>query len=603
MTAQHSQNDDQNQLSIDDLGIRPTVIEQVPHLLPARKGTAASHAVRYKDFGALSFADIELFAKLPDHPLWSQVERFVDFSFADELCAHLYSSQGQRAYAPSLKLKIHLVQEMESLSDRETEVRLMFDMAIKRFLGVPFSFNGFDHSTIAFDRNRLGDELFHACFHYILAQTKQLGLWKGEKEIWLADSFHTHAISSSMSAYRLVFHGMLNLVNHLKRAHGQLHSAMVASLQMQNWFDPLGADSKPEERLAAFKLLVARAYALLSYLKQEQIEQWRTQETTKKQQTRFLELQTTLADILAQNTRPTNPTDPDSPRKLDTSEAEDYEKIPAKERPQNRIVNAHDPSVRNGRKTASQPFTGDKIQVVESCASGFILEIEPIPGNEADGERLASLIQSVVTHHRIVPEYLGADSMYGFGCYREQVDHLGLGIQVVAPVTKPKNPSGLLGSEHFIYDAQNKEVTCPAGNTTKKFYDRSRKDGVQYVFKRSVCGKCPMKEACTPSVKGRSIFISNYYEVYEEAQRFNESDEGQAILRARGQIEPTNNELANHHNMRYPKTRRRDKLRITAKMKGIAVNVKLIVRKLGKVAYKDPFVRHKPRAKAIAACA
>ncbi|NQX69960.1 transposase, partial [Paenibacillus alba] len=382
------QNEDEKQLTIENLGVRPAVIEQVAHLLPARKGTATAHAIRYKDFGALSFADVELFAKLPSHPLWSQVERFVDFSFADELCAHLYSPQGQRPYAPSLKLKIHLIQAMENLSDREMEIRLMFDMAIKRFVGIPFAFNGFDHSTIAFDRDRMGDELFHACFHYILAQARQLGLWKGEQEIWLVDSFHTHAISSSMSAYRLIFHGMLNLVNHLKRTHAQLHRVMIESLQMQSWWDKLPADSEPSERIAAFNLLVARAYALLSYLKQENVQQLRQKETTKKQQQRFDELRKVLLDILEQNTRPTDPTESNK------QQAEAYEKIPFKDRPKDRIVNAHDPSVRNGRKTAKKPFTGDKIQVVESSASGFILDAEPVPGNEADGDRLAHLLQS-----------------------------------------------------------------------------------------------------------------------------------------------------------------------------------------------------------------
>ncbi|NQX71931.1 transposase, partial [Paenibacillus alba] len=249
------------------------------------------------------------------------------------------------------------------------------------------------------------------------------------------------------------------------------------------------------------------------------------------------------------------------------------------------------------------PFTGDKIQVVESSASGFILDAEPVPGNEADGDRLAHLLQSVVTHHHIVPEYVGADTLYGFGRYRAEVDALNLGIQVVAPVFKPANQKGMLSHDQFTYDVQKQEVTCPAQQTTTKFYVRKNWEGLQYNFKGSICAKCPLKETCTPSKMGRSIFISDYYEVYEEAQRFNESQQGQEILRKRGQIEPTNNELANHHALRHPQTRGRDNLRITVKLKAMSVNIKLIVKKLGKVAYKDPFVRQKPRLRGAAACA
>jgi hypothetical protein len=172
MDNYQTQNEDPNQISLTDLGISTPQIESVSRLPSAHKGTAASSKIRYKDFGTLTLADYEIFSKLPEHPFWSQVDRLVDFTFADELCAHLYSPNGQRPFAPSLKLKLHLVQAMENLSDREMEVRLMFDIAIKRFVGVPMAFAGFDHSTLGLNRERMGDRLFHACFHYVLAQLK-----------------------------------------------------------------------------------------------------------------------------------------------------------------------------------------------------------------------------------------------------------------------------------------------------------------------------------------------------------------------------------------------------------------------------------------------
>ncbi|MFC3886478.1 hypothetical protein ACFOU2_24485 [Bacillus songklensis] len=66
--------------------------------------------IQFKTFGQLALADYEIFSSIPSHPFWSQVDQVIDFSFADELCAPLYSTQGQRPYAPSLKLKVHFVQ-------------------------------------------------------------------------------------------------------------------------------------------------------------------------------------------------------------------------------------------------------------------------------------------------------------------------------------------------------------------------------------------------------------------------------------------------------------------------------------------------------------
>jgi hypothetical protein len=138
--------------------------------------------IRYKSFDQISIADSLVYSKLPRHPFWSNVEAKIDFSFADSLCAVLYSERGQHPYAPSLKLKIHLIQTYYNLSDRQTEEKIMGDLFIKRFLGLPVDFFGFDHSTIGLDRSRMGAAMFHACHLYILAQMYSHGLWGDANE-------------------------------------------------------------------------------------------------------------------------------------------------------------------------------------------------------------------------------------------------------------------------------------------------------------------------------------------------------------------------------------------------------------------------------------
>lgn len=59
------------------------------------------------------------------------------------------------------------------------EEKIIGDLFIKRFLDVPVSFVGFDHSTHGLDRDRVGSNLFDACHHYILAQARKQGLWGG----------------------------------------------------------------------------------------------------------------------------------------------------------------------------------------------------------------------------------------------------------------------------------------------------------------------------------------------------------------------------------------------------------------------------------------
>ncbi len=116
--------------------------------------------LQYKDFGQLSLAEVMVYESISPHPFWTPVAEVLDFSFADKLFAPLYSPNGQRPYAPSLKLKIHLVQRYYNISDREMELKIIGDIFVKRFLRLPITHAKFDHSTIGLDRGRLGTEMF-----------------------------------------------------------------------------------------------------------------------------------------------------------------------------------------------------------------------------------------------------------------------------------------------------------------------------------------------------------------------------------------------------------------------------------------------------------
>lgn len=574
---------DQNQLKLDDFSI---YTDTVAHLPKAKKGTADSLRIRYKNFGDLTFADYEVFSQLPDHPFWSRVDQVVDFSFADELCAPLYSSIGQRPYAPSLKLKIHMVQAFENLSDREMEMRLMYDIAIKRFVGVPVSFNGFDHSTIGLDRERMGDSLFEACFHYILAQARAHKLWTVQGDRWLIDTFQTLSISKQMSCYRLIKHGILNLIQHMKRCNRPLFEQLEKMLNFTTWFEYLDFSASEEGKSMAFNQLVARAYSLLHGFENDVIKKDFWAWSNKQHQLRSLTLQAILCRILAENTRPYTKTDVDNSGK---SLELEHERIPRKERPKNRIENAHDPDMRLAKK-GKHVFFGDKIQVLESDSSGLIVAIEAIPGNEHDGQRMKKMVQRSMEIHGASPTEVVGDTAYGSGPNRLAFREMEL--DLCAPVAPPSNPSGLFSSELFFFNKQKLLVTCPANQTTTHRTRNKQQEAFQYKFPKQVCATCPLKEQCTNNKTGRTITINDNYDMFEAAKNYNESEQGKASLQSRYKVERTNNELANHHEMRHPRTRRRSKLNAIAQLKGMVINIKLMVKKLVSPVSK-PFIRRK----------
>lgn len=525
-------------------------------------------AVTFKQFDQLSFADIEVYSVLPAHPIWSKVEELIDFSFMDRICAHLYSSRGPRPYAPSLKLKLHIVQRYYNLSDREMEERVIGDLFIKRFLGVPVSFMGFDHSTIGLDRDRLGSALFDACHHHILAQAKQKGLWGDNKDIWIVDSFVTQGNAVYRTSYRLIKHAFIRVLNHLKRAYRLLFDRAQAELDLRPLTAKLPANATSEDLAVAFSQLVVMAYELLYWFESPLIRDLFWSWSHPDRRLDSLERQAVLFQILMENVYPENPNDPQTP----------YKKMERKKRPKDRIGSAVDPEKRNGAKSRNVLFFGDKVQVVMSAPHGIVLNAEPIAGNELDGDRLQELVNNVIERHHVKPEYVLGDSAYGYGVHRRAFAQAG--IQLVAPLKSiGANANGLMSSDLFHYDPDAMTVTCPQGQVATRFHDMHDESGRQFIFNRSQCKACPIRTNCTTSQKaGRSIYISHYYAEFKQAEAFNATENGKALLQMRSNIERKCNEMKNHNGLGRTRFRSREKRRTDAKLVAVVTNLKQLVK-------------------------
>lgn len=520
----------------------------------------------------MSFADLEVYSVLPEHPVWSRAVELLDFSFADEICAPLYSTRGPRPYAPSLKLKLHLVQRYYNLSDREMEERVIGDLFIKRFLGLPVSFTGFDHSTIGLDRERMGAALFDACHHHILAQAKQKGLWGDNKDVWLVDSFHTNGHVARLSAYRLIKQAVLRVLSHLKRTHSILYRQLGLELDLHVLTDKLPANPTPEDLAASFSRLVVLAYGLLHWFEKETIRpifwSWKDRE----RQLASLEKQAILFRILTENTVPC---DPDHPEVT-------YKKRPRKDRPADRLLSSVDPDARVAKKR-NITHIGDKIQVVMSAAHRIVLLAEPIACNEPDGERLQELVNTVRNRHHVKPVAVVADSAYGYGCHRRAFAESG--INFAAPLKKVNdNPTGLFSNDRFTYDPEAKTVTCPAEKVTNKAAYIRKSEGTQYKFTKSDCQACHLREQCTENKTGRTVFISDYYDEFQAARAFNETEQAKQLFVKRSAVEPKNNELKNHNGLGHARTRSREKRRADVKIVSMVANLKQFVKQ------KNPFV-------------
>ncbi|QQE77337.1 IS1182 family transposase [Alicyclobacillus sp. SO9] len=539
--------------------------------------------VKYKNFEQASFEDLMVYSAIPPHPFWDMVAKHIDFSFANKLCAPLYSPLGQHPYAPSLKLKIHLIQRYYNISDREMELKIVGDIFIKRFLGVPVSLAKFDHSTIALDRSRLGADIFHACHMNILAQALNHGMWGQDDDRWLVDAFHTYANVAAPSTYELIQQAAQKLVRHLKRRSPAHYAQLKADMDVGVFFRKLKRDVRGTERNLAFSNLCVLGFGLVAWMKRTEADEGVTKwEDPSEQETAEQQCEVLLR-ILRENVD-SKEQDEDSSGSSDSSGPQNrgfqYAELGQKEKPADRVVSAHDPEVRIGHKSKKLAFLGDKTQVVESASSHLVLNAEPIPGNEADGVTLENVVKTVVEQFDKRPKEVVADAAYGSGENRDKLVN-GLHIHLTAPLTKVTNPSGkAFRTEDFTYLPEDDVVVCPEGQRSVRRTHIKKSKGSQYGFAEQVCGQCSLRGQCTDHAKGRTVFVSDYWALLQEAKKYNASAQGQEALRARYEIERTNNEMKRHHGLERPRTRGRKKLRIDVKITSMVVNVKVMVKTL-----------------------
>lgn len=552
-----------------------------------------AHRVRYKTFNQLSFADIMVYSKLPIHPFWSRVEEKIDFSFADKLCSVLYTGRGQNPFAPSLKLKIHLVEAYYNISDRKTEEKIIGDIFIKRFLGLPVDFFDFDHSTIGLDRNRMGTTMFHACHLYILAQMNSLGLWGDKNEKWIIDSFPTNVAIAKVGAYRLIQRGMIRIFQHLKRSYPHLYKETYDSVAWDGMLFRLPSSSSKSDQMLAFSKLVGQAYGLLQWFQLDNtallIKNWKND----KAKQALEKLQSNLMQILQENSQIIEESDSDSNKDDQGDQGQNqppvvkYEKIPFKKRLPDRIISVTDPDARISKKGKATIIKGYKTQNL-CTSSGVILDTKVIPATEHDRDAMFQMVRGIQSFFGITPLSVLGDTAYGHG--KQRLALASLNIPVVAPVPITQNPTGLYDISRFHYDNKMDVFICPNDKKTNRKSHSPKNEGSQYYFSKNDCHDCPFQKDCTTNKNGRSVFLSDYHPFYETAKEYNQSDQGIEDLKQRYLVERKNQELKNDCGLGRIKTRSKKTASIKAKLAAIVVNIKLTVRRF--FSSSPGFIRH-----------
>jgi hypothetical protein len=401
--------------------------------------------------------------------------------FPAELFADLFCATGRRSVPPSILAVVMVLQRLEGLSDREAADRFSFDVRWRYAAGVADAVAGEETasfaSTVLVDfRARLRasadpDRIFRVTCEL----ARQVGLVGVRRVLDSAPLEDAVTTQDTVTMVRGAIRGLL-------RACPPVLAAKVRGLLERD--DDYSVAGKPacdwEDRAARAELvdaLVRDGYRAHFALRGERLDQ------------RVAEAAVLLATVTGQDIEETA----DGRFQIFDGTAAD------------RVISTVDPQARHGHKTAAHGFDGYKGHVAVDPDSEVICAAEVSTAATADAALAPTLLGDLVPEQgeQAIRGVVYGDSAYGTGDHLAWLDRHGLAPMVKTQV--PTAPGGRFSKDHFLIDLEAGTVTCPARVTVVIIPTRRRGGRARFG---AACSVCPLRQACTSSVRGRVVAVN-----------------------------------------------------------------------------------------------
>lgn len=478
-------------------------------------------------------------------------ERLADHGdelISDEDFAHLYSREkGRPSIPPSVMVKALLCATHDKLSsDRETSRRTRVDSDWKAAMGVDDLFEGIGATTFSLMRARM---VLHDAdaklFERTIEKAVAAGVFKG-KVTAIIDSSPVHGAGAVADTYELV----RKVAGRLARAlGGHLDSALAAAALAAAAVKPDIDWQDPVARRAHLEKMVVLALQMLDAADADEVKD--------------LPAVVEAADLLAQV--------------IDQDVEVDGDHLAIRDAvARDRVISHSDPEMRHGRKSASRRFDGFKMDLITDEDSELVLGVDVRAANAGDGDGARPLLDQVQALGGVEVETLLGDMAYSDGDVREAVEETGVDLVAKVP---PVTNSGRFPKTDFKIDNENKQVTCPAGNTTtasRQVKDHKGRRATAYTFDPAICAACPLRDQCTTSTKGRQIIVGRHHDRIEAARAAQAEPDTKALLRKRPKVERKIDHLQDL-GMGKARYRGRRKTRLQALLAATVANFKRLV--------------------------
>jgi hypothetical protein len=420
-------------------------------------------------------------AALPEGSVYRFLARERTRLFPAELFADLFQVTGRRSVPPSILAVVMVLQRLEGLSDREAADRFAFDVRWRYAAGVADAVAGeetasFAHTVLVDFRARLRrSEDPDRIFRVTCELARQVGLVGVRRVLDSAPLEDAVTTQDTVTMLRGAIRGLL------RACPPELKTKVRAGLRRE---DDYAAPGKPAcdwtdraAREALVDALVRDAYRAHYALRDQRLDP------------RVAEAAALLATVTGQDIEET----PDGRFRILEGTAPD------------RVISTVDPQARHGHKTTAHGFDGYKAHIAADPDSEVVCAAEVSVATSGDAVVAPSLLSDLVPGggDQAARAVVYGDSAYGTGTHLAWLEQQGFTPMVKTQV--PTAPGGRFAKDQFRLDLQAQTVTCPARVTVAII--PARRGGGRARF-GAVCNLCPLRQACTTSVRGRVVAIS-----------------------------------------------------------------------------------------------
>lgn len=376
--------------------------------------------------------------RFPHHPLLKLkplVDKVLKGIEKDVASSYYNEGLGRPAFPVGVILKMLLLEYLYGLSDRQVCFQVNCNILFKWFCGLDIDERVPDDTTLVKFRKRLGEEGFKEIFEAFIFEAKKLGYGKGKLKI--LDATHVFSSSRGFGFSSLLRNGIKRLAKRLKER---------------------GIFLQEEVR----KVLVAKGKVKIREVKRviKEIKEGLGDKVDKG----VRELANLLEEIASGVSR--------------------------------KIGSLVDLDARWGYKSKDFPFFGYKLH---PCCdeTGFITNLEVLPGNTNEGNRLKGVIEEEKKKGRI--EGVVGDALYDTKENREYLKKVGI---------KGYIPSRTKESEIDKFVVEGERVRCSAGK-----YSIGRvvqEGGFLYYFSVRDCRSCRYYGRCvSPGEVRKRVYLSD----------------------------------------------------------------------------------------------